>query len=254
MVGSPSSERSATRKASRWSGLRRVEARLLMSLLGVLAMVWGFLALTDEVREGDTSRFDRTLLLAFRVPNDLSTPIGPRWLQESARDVTALGGFTVLTLVTAVAFAILMLLGRRTQAWILAGSVVLAQVFAEATKAIVHRPRPDLVPQRDLVYSTSFPSGHALMTPVVYLTLAAIIAAGHPRLAIKAILLIGAAILVVLVGVSRVYLGVHWPSDVLAGWTIGAMIALAASVLLSTSAPRQNANEKIEADTPPVVG
>ncbi len=214
-------------------------------------MVWGFLALTDEVREGDTSRFDRTLLLAFRTPNDLSTPIGPRWLQESARDVTALGGFTVLTLVTAVAFAILMLLGRRTQAWILAGAVVLAQVLAEVIKALVHRPRPNLVPQHDLVYSTSFPSGHAVMSPVVYLTLAAIIAAGQPRVAIKTILVTGAAVLVVLIGVSRVYLGVHWPSDVLAGWTLGATIALAAWVLLFKSAPRRDGDAKIKADAPP---
>lgn len=228
-----------------------MEARLLMSLLGLLAMVWGFLALTDEVREGDTSRFDRTLLLAFRTPNDLSTPIGPRWLQESARDVTALGGFTVLTLVTAVAFAILMLLGRRTQAWILAGAVVLAQVLAEVIKALVHRPRPNLVPQHDLVYSTSFPSGHAVMSPVVYLTLAAIIAAGQPRVAIKTILVTGAAVLVVLIGVSRVYLGVHWPSDVLAGWTLGATIALAAWVLLFKSAPRRDGDAKIKADAPP---
>jgi undecaprenyl-diphosphatase len=228
---------SATTVRLRWRLLKRSEARLLMSLLGLLVMTWGFLALTDEVREGDTSRFDRTLLLAFRTPNDPSTPIGPRWLQESARDVTALGGFTVLTLVTAFAFAILMLLGRRTQAWILAGAVIFAQVFAEAIKAIVHRPRPDLVPQHDLVYSSSFPSGHAMMTPVVYLTLAAIVAAGHRQSSIKTMLIAGAAVLVALVGVSRVYLGVHWPSDVLAGWTLGVMIALAAWLLLLKSAP-----------------
>lgn len=235
---------------SRWRAFKRTEARLLMALLGVLALVWGFLALTDEVREGDTSRFDRTLLLAFRTPHDLATPIGPRWLQESARDITALGGFTTLSLVTAMGFAILMLLGRRTQAWILGGSVVIAQVLAEGIKAIVQRPRPDLVPQHDMVYSSSFPSGHAMMAPVVYLTLAAIVAAGHRRTAIKVLLLIGATVLVLGIGVSRIYLGVHWPSDVLAGWTLGAIVALTGSELLFRSAPKKSGGGVVRPDRP----
>ena len=226
----------------------RVEARLLLSCLGVIAMIWGFLALTDEVREGDTSRFDRSMLLAFRTPGHLDTPVGPRWLQESARDITALGGFTTLALVTATAFAILMLLGRRTQAWIFGATVVLAQALAEVAKAVINRPRPDLVPQHDIIYSASFPSGHAMMAPVVYLTLAAIVAAGHPHTAIKATLLLGATALVLVVGVSRVYLGVHWPSDVLAGWTLGAMVALAASVVPFQTAPRQASAAEVKAD------
>ena len=234
----------------RFDVLRRIEARLLLACLGVFAMIWGFLALTDEVREGDTSRFDRTVLLAFRTPGDLATPIGPRWLQESARDLTALGGFTALTLITVTAFAILMLLGRRTQAWIFGATVVLAQVFAEAIKAVIHRPRPDLVPQHDIIYSTSFPSGHAMMAPAVYLTLAAIVAAGHPNIAIKRMLLIGAVGLVLVIGVSRVYLGVHWPSDVLAGWTLGATIALSASVLLFRTAPHVASPAEVKADSP----
>jgi undecaprenyl-diphosphatase len=221
-----------------------------LSLLGVLGLIWGFLALTDEVREGDTSRFDRTLLLAFRTPHDLATPIGPRWLQESARDVTALGGFTTLTLITAMSFAVLMLLGRRTQAWILAGGVVFAEVLGEVIKAIVNRPRPELVPQHDMVYSSSFPSGHAMMAPVVYLTLAAIVSAGHRRTAIKTLLLVGAAVLVAGIGVSRVYLGVHWPSDVLAGWTLGAIIALVASELLFMTAPKTGGSAEIAPDSP----
>jgi undecaprenyl-diphosphatase len=204
----------------------------LLTLLGVLGALWGFLALTGEVREGETSHFDQTVLLAFRTPGDLSLPIGPRWVQESARDVTALGGFTTLTLITVTAFSVLMLLRRRSQAWIFGSTVVLADICAELTKQLVDRPRPDVVRAYDLVYSSSFPSGHAMMTPVVYLTLAAILAAGQERRAIKALLLVNAALLSIAVGVSRVYLGVHWPSDVLAGWTLGAAIALAASLLL----------------------
>lgn len=141
------------------------------------------------------------------MPGDLGTPIGPLWLQETGRDVTALGGFTTLTFVSVVAIAILLLQGRRTQAAVFTGTVVSAQLTAEVIKALVNRPRPDLVPHFVLVYSASFPSGHAVMAPVVYLTLAAIVSAGEHRPTIKMLLTGSAVLLVVSIGISRVYLG-----------------------------------------------
>ena len=216
-----------------------------MGCLGLMIGVWAFLALTGEVREQETTPFDRTILLAFRLPGDLATPVGPKWLQESGRDVTALGGFTVLSLVTVLAIVLLVMHRRRTQAMIFGVTVLLAQGAAEAVKQLVHRARPDLVPQHDLVYSASFPSGHAVMAPVVYLTLAAILSAGDRRGPVKIVLLASAGLLVIAVGVSRVYLGVHWPTDVLAGWTMGAGIALAASMVVHLSAPIQNADAPV---------
>ena len=217
----------------RWKrALRPTEARILLTALALTIAVWAFLALTGEVQEQETTRLDQTILLAFRSPIDLSTPLGPRWLQETGRDVTALGGFTTLSLITLMAIALLLLHRRRLQALIFGGTVAFAQIAAEAVKFIVHRPRPDLVPHLDLVYSSSFPSGHALMAPVVYLTLAAILAAGDPNRLVKILLVTGAATLVIAIGVSRVYLGVHWPTDVLAGWTIGAAISLVATFAL----------------------
>jgi undecaprenyl-diphosphatase len=230
--------------------LRRTEARLLLAVFGALSAVWAFLALTDEVREGDTSRFDRDVLLAFRVPGHVDTPIGPRWLQESARDVTALGGFTTLSLIVVMSIAILWLHGRRTQANILLAAVLVAQACSAVLKIIIDRPRPTLVPYRDLVYSSSFPSGHAMMTPVVYLTLAAIVSAGDRDRAVKILLLVAAIFLTVAVGVSRVYLGVHWPSDVLAGWTLGSAIALTAAIVLFWLAQRQDLATEIKPDVP----
>ena len=215
------------------SPLRGAGSRLLLTLLALLAALWAFLALTGEVREGDTSRFDRMILLAFRTPGNLATPVGPRWVQESARDFTALGGFTALGLIVVLAVLILILLDRRTQALIVGLTAVFAQGFGELVKHLIDRPRPDIVPHLDLVYSSSFPSGHALMSPAVYLTLAAIVAASRPRPAIRRLLLVGAVMLVIVIGVSRVYLGVHWPSDVLAGWTLGTAIALAASLAIA---------------------
>jgi undecaprenyl-diphosphatase len=107
------------------------------------------------------------------------------------------------------------------------------------TKHLVGRDRPDLVPHLDQVYSASFPSGHSAMSPIVYFTLAGILAAGEPNRVAKTLLLGVAAVLVLGIGVSRVYLGVHWPTDVLAGWAMGTVVALVATLVLHRLAPHR---------------
>jgi len=217
---------------------RLVEAQLLLTFIAVAAGIAAFAALTDEVREGGTLGIDRTVLLAFRVPGHLDVASGPRWAQEAARDVTALGGFTVLMLVSIFATAMLLMHRRRLQALVFASTVLLAQGLSELLKALVERPRPTLVSHLDLVYSSSFPSGHAMMTPVVYLTLASILATSERRRSEKILLLGAAVLLTAAVGVSRVYLGVHWPTDVLGGWCLGGAMALAMALALHRTAPR----------------
>jgi undecaprenyl-diphosphatase len=143
----------------------------------------------------------------------------------------------VLTLVTLLATVMLLIHRRRRQAMVFAGCVLMAQVLSAGLKGWIDRPRPTLVGHLDLVYSSSFPSGHALMTPVVYLTLAGILAAGERRRTEKTLLLGVAVLLTVAVGISRVYLGVHWPSDILAGWILGGAIALLAEIVLHRTAP-----------------
>ena len=216
--------------------VRRIEGRLLLSAIAVSAAIWGFASLWDAVEDQHTGGFDRAVLLALRYPGHPSVLAGPRWLQECARDVTALGGFTVLTLISLVAIAILVMKRRRLQAGIFAATVLGGQALAEAIKAIVARPRPDIVSHFDLVYSSSFPSGHSTMAPVVYLTLAVILAAGEPRRDVRMLIFACAVMLTLAVGVSRVYLGVHWPTDVLAGWVLGGAIALVAMTVLRLTA------------------
>jgi len=178
---------------------------------------------------------DLVLLLALRASGDPATPIGPWWLQESARDITALGGFTVLALVTVTAVASLAIKGRRAQAAIFCGAVVVAQALSEILKAWVGRPRPPLRLHLDLDYGASFPSGHAMMSAVVYLTLASVMTAGERRRQVRMPTVAMAMVLIASIGVSRVYLGVHWPSDVLAGWLLGSAVALAASLMLAAA-------------------
>ncbi len=206
--------------------------RLLAAILLVGAAIWGFLVLDGEVREGETTAFDRALILALRQSVDPNRLRGPAWLQETARDITALGGFTVLGLITVAALAVLLVYGRHRQALVFGTAAVGAQVLAEAIKNVVGRPRPSFVARYDLIASSSFPSGHSMMAPAIYFTLAAIVAAGELRPAARVMLMVGSVVLVIAIGVSRVYLGVHWPTDVLAGWTLGSAVALVAWVAL----------------------
>lgn len=201
------------------------ELAVMLSGAGIVCGIWLFARIADEVMEGDTLAFDRRVLLAMRHPGDLS-PIGPPSVQDAARDVTALGGVTVLTLVTAITGGFLLLDGKKAMALFVYGSVISGTVLSDVLKDFFQRPRPDIVPHGAYVYTASFPSGHSMLSAVTYLTLGALLARSHPRKRMKAYFLLLAAFLTFLVGVSRVYLGVHWPTDVLAGWTAGATWAI----------------------------
>lgn len=224
---------------SRLNAIReRLETRTLVGLLALVGVPWLFLSIADEVSEGETRALDRSLLLAMRNPGDPSDPIGPRWLEESVRDVTALGGFTLLTILTVVATLLLLCKSRRREALVFASVVVLAQVSNSLLKGFYERPRPDLVAHGSYVYSHSFPSGHSAMAAVVFLVLATVFASVEPRRRTKALIYGVAIAAVIAVGVSRIYLGVHWPTDVLAGWCVGVGWAIAAWLVLAFGRPR----------------
>lgn len=192
----------------------------LIAVIG--AGLFVFIALAEEVVEGERIVFDRAILLFFRHADNLNLPIGPEWLKEAALEITALGGYPAITLLTVGVVGFLAISGRRGNAIYLLLSVVGGALLSSILKMVIDRARPDLVEQLDVIHTASFPSGHALITTVTYLTLGSLVVRQVPTLAEK-IYILGAAILIsILVGVTRVYLGVHWPSDVLAGWALGA--------------------------------
>ena len=222
----PSALASLAARMSRFRPDARFELLCLVGLLVVLSTFLGFVAFGNEVIEGDTGAFDRAVLLALRDPADLAVPIGPRWLAGAARDVTGLGGPVVLTFVTVAIAGFLLVIRRRADAVLIAASVGGGSLLSTVFKIAFDRPRPDLVPQAVAIASASFPSGHAMLSAVAYLTVGGLLMRVQTRLAAKVYVLTLAVLMTLLIGVSRVYLGVHWPTDVLAGWCVGAAWAL----------------------------
>jgi undecaprenyl-diphosphatase len=202
------------------------ELAVIVGLLVIVAGTWGFVALAGEVLEGDTQRLDERIIRALRRPDDPATPIGPAWMEEVARDITALGGVPLIVLIAGSVIGFLGLDRKFGAMAFVFGATASGFALSVALKALFRRPRPEVVPHLMRAYSSSFPSGHSMMSAVVYLTLGVLLAQLAHRRLLKFYFLVLAVLLTALVGVSRVYLGVHYPTDVLAGWTAGLVWAV----------------------------
>lgn len=209
-----------SKSVSRW--LTSDGIHYLIGFLLIALSLWAFVEIVGEVNDGDSQAFDRAILTALRTPGDLADPLGPVWLEQSVRDLTALGSSTILTLITVAVVGFLLLESKPRTIGFLLVAIVGGLVLSLLLKEVFDRPRPDFLPHGQEVYTKSFPSGHSMNAAVVYLTLASILARAQRARAVKVYVLISAIVITVLVGFSRLYLGVHWPTDVLAGWIAGA--------------------------------
>lgn len=205
--------------------LVRDDFALLVGLCLIAGGLWVFAELADDVMEQETRSFDERIVLSLRNPDDRSDPIGPGWVEEMGRDFTALGGVAFLSLLTFTLAGYLLMEKKPYLALFLVVTVTGGTITSYLLKSAFSRPRPDLVPHHSIVYTSSFPSGHSMMSAVTYLTLAVVLARAHARRRVKSYFIAIAALLTIAVGASRVYLGVHWPTDVLAGWTAGTVWA-----------------------------
>jgi undecaprenyl-diphosphatase len=204
----------------------REELLLLIGLLALMGITLLVFNLAGEVLEGDTQHFDERILASLRKADDPSTPVGPRWLEIAAQDVTALGSATVLGLTVLAVVGFLLLQGLyRNAAFVLVASVG-GWFLNGLLKVIFARPRPSIVPHLREVFTQSFPSGHALTSAVVFLTLGALLMHVAERRIVKFYCMAVALLATLMIGATRVYLGVHYPTDVLAGWLIGMSWAL----------------------------
>jgi len=209
----------------RLASMLRRKLRELLPLAALFipaALLLGFLMLAGEVREGETQHLDDAVLLALRSPVDRADPIGPAWLELAVKDTTSLGSTTVLTFITLISIVYLLMARKRAAAVLILVSVGGGTLLSSLLKSLYGRPRPELVAHIVDVSTASFPSGHAMLSAVTYLTLGALLARVEPNPRLKAFLLGTAIFLTLVIGLSRLYLGVHYPTDVLAGWVLGA--------------------------------
>ena len=194
--------------------------QVLMVALVVVAGTWLFAELAGEVLEGETQAFDTWVIHTLQSPQHPEWPRGPHWLVEVSRDITAFGSSVVIALLTAVVVGYLWLQRTYGALWFVVVATAGGGLLSHVLKALFARERPESVPCL-WVSGSSFPSGHAMLATVVYLTLGILLARLEPRPLLKAYFLGIMMALAFLVGLSRVYLGVHYPTDVLAGWTVG---------------------------------
>jgi undecaprenyl-diphosphatase len=208
-----------------WRLVHNESIALLTALVAVLG-TWAFIEIADEVVEGQTQKFDERIIIGLRRADSPSEPIGPAWLKQAALDITALGGAIVLALTIAAVLGYLLMERRRHAMWLVliasGGGALLSYVLKES----FGRQRPSVVPHLAMVASPSFPSGHAMLSAVVYLTLGTLLMRVVPKRREKVYFLGVAMVLTLLIGLSRIYLGVHYPTDVLAGWSAGLVWAL----------------------------
>lgn len=206
--------------------LPAIEPFVLIMLAVCAASLWGFIKTADAVFEDETQDFDRWMLSALRDPANPADPIGPAWMEEMGRDVSALGGFTWITFATVVVAIYLWIDNKAHMALLLVVATASGAFVSLLLKSLFARPRPDLVPHLSQVFTSSFPSGHSMVAAVVYLTMGSLLASVISNRMLKVYVLAVAVMLTTAVGLSRVYLGVHYPTDVLAGWLAGLVWAL----------------------------
>jgi undecaprenyl-diphosphatase len=190
----------------------------LILLGGVLIAVgglYGFAKLFSEMREGETQAFDQRIIawVGTLHTSELTMEVG--------RDLTALGGIALLALMTAGVAGYLLICKKYHALLLLLAATVGALLWSTGLKYVIDRPRPELELHRSYVMTTSFPSGHAMLSAAVYLTLGSLLARLTKSPWLKLYYIGVAMLLTALVGISRVFLRVHWPTDVLAGWSVG---------------------------------
>ena len=197
------------------------EIKILVNLFILVTALLAFIYVAKEVGSGDTQKFDEWVLSNLREGETTRLPIWPTWFTAIMTDITAFGGATVIFLITSAVFFYLLIQKQHEFMWLILIATIGGALLSFGLKELFARERPPLIFHLLTVKSMSFPSGHAMMSSVVYLTQGALLAKVQSNKNLRVYILLVAITLVFLIGISRIYLGVHYPTDVLAGWSVG---------------------------------
>ncbi|WGM45406.1 hypothetical protein KOAAANKH_00268 [Brevundimonas sp. NIBR10] len=231
--------------------LARTEFAVLGALLIIAFGIMTFIEVADDMTEADGQAFDQMVLSALRpFADDPGRPWGPWWLKEAAADLTSLGGISVLTLFAAIVIVFLISQRKRLSALLLVLGLIGGVALSEGLKAVFARARPPAIYQATETINASFPSGHALLSAVFYLSLGVMLTRAFPEKHFKAYVLGVAILIALLVGLTRIYLGAHWASDVFAGWSVGAAWAMALWLVSYAIERRQKTHHAALQDAP----
>ncbi len=196
------------------------EIKILINLFILVTALLVFTYVAKEVVSGESKGFDEMTLDYLRHDGKILSD-EQTWLTGMMIDITALGGATIIFMITAAVFFYLLIQKQYEFMWLILIATVGGAILSFGLKELFARERPPLMFHLLTVKSMSFPSGHAMMSSVVYLTQGALLAKVQSNKNLRIYILLVAIILVFLIGISRVYLGVHYPTDVLAGWSVG---------------------------------
>lgn len=220
--------------------LARTEIAALGALLVVALGSLTFADLAEDVRDPDNQLFDARVLHLLRpYADDPSRPWGPWWLKEAASDITSLGGISVLALFATIVIVFLVIQRKWLSSVLLIVGLGGGVLLSEGLKAVFERDRPPALYRATETLNASFPSGHALLSAVFYLSLGVMLTRAFPERRFKAYVLGVGIVITLLIGVTRIYLGAHWASDVFAGWSVGAAWAMALWLLAYQISRRQ---------------
>ena len=222
---------------------------ILVTALALVAALLGFALIASQVSAGRTQAFDQWALDALRRADNRAVPVGPAWLESIALDVTSLGSAGVLITLALVVIGYLLVARRYRLALLTLAANTGGWILEVVLKSSFGRQRPSVVPHLQHVTSSSFPSGHSMLAAVVYLTLGALLARSTETRALRIYFIAAGMFLTFIVGATRVYLGVHYPTDVMGGWIAGFSWAVLCA-LVAQALQRRSDVEPPESELP----
>lgn len=236
---------------TRFLRVARAEVAAVIALLIIALGVFVFVRLADNLPQIDGEGFDWLVLGAVRpIAGDPSMPWGPWWLHEAAMDISSLGGISVLGLFALIALGFLLMSAKRLSALLLVVGLAGGVFLSEGLKAVFDRARPPQAYQVVDTLNASFPSGHALLSTVFYLSVGVMMTRAFPRRRFKAYAIGVGIVIALLIGLTRIYLGAHWASDVFGGWSVGAAWAMLLWLVAYAAERRQRVNHSRLQDEP----